>query len=235
MDRKQIVRMLLLCLTGLALLAAGCRPAFSSPEVNTSAKPVQIAVYATPPPFRHTVTVYNLTLELEVKDTHTAAAEAMRLNTSFGGYLVTNQTWFENGQSVVFLEFAVPDGQSARLHSALLQLGRVIAENYATYAHDCLNCQPFSHISLYLRSSKPLLSPLPASGWNPVRTLRAALSVFTGIFSVMADGIIWLVVVGGPFVLMGWGLVALARRLRSHIGGSKPAGSAEKPGDEKSD
>jgi len=151
----------------------------------------------------------------------------------FGGFLVTNQTWFE--KALVFFLDSPSRRTSARLHSALLQLGRVIAENYATYAHDCLNCQPFSHISLYLRSSKPLLSPLPASGWNPVRTLRAALSVFTGIFSVMADGIIWLVVVGGPFVLMGWGLVALARRLRSRTGGSKPAGSAEKPGDEKSD
>ena len=212
---------------------AACSPAAGGPRLIAAAQATPTAIYPTQAvPLLHTVTVYNLTLELEVNDVQTAAAEAIRLNTNYGGTLVTSQSWFEEKRSVVFLEFTIPDGQSARLHSALLQLGRMTGEDYATYAHDCMTCQPFSHISLYLRSADrllPMLPALPTGGWNPGYTLRAAWRVFTAIFGFLADIIIWLVVVAGPFVLAGWGIIVLARRLRGHAAADK------KPGEEKPD
>ncbi|NPV78027.1 MAG: hypothetical protein HPY59_16825 [Anaerolineae bacterium] len=223
---KKIFLAILACFILIGLTA--CSPAAAGPRLIAAAQATPIAVYPTQAvPLLHTVTVYNLTLELEVNDVQAAAAEAIRLNTSYGGALVTSQSWFEGKRSVVFLEFAVPDGQSARLHTALLQLGRTTGENYATYAHDCLTCQPFSHISLYLRSANRLLPALPASGWNPERTLQASWRVFTAIFGFLVDVIIWVAVVVGPFALAGWGIAALVRRLRGR------AGAARKPDEEK--
>ncbi|MBN2550223.1 MAG: hypothetical protein JXB15_13755 [Anaerolineales bacterium] len=60
----------------------------------------------------------------------------------------------------------------------------------------------------------PDFPDLPGIGWNPGRTLRSALGVFLSIFGFLADIIIWLLVVVGPFVLLGWGGMKLARRLR---------------------
>jgi hypothetical protein len=45
-------------------------------------------------------------------------------------------------------------------------------------------------------------------------TFRAAFSVFAALFTYLVDILIWLTVVGGPFVLMGLGLRALVRRWR---------------------
>jgi len=227
MARVRKIFFVLLAFFTLANLAA-CNPAAGGPRLIAAAQSTPIAIYPTQAaPLLHTVTVYNLTLELEVNDVQAAAAEAIRLNTSYGGTLVASQSWFEGRRSVAFLEFAVPDGQSARLHTALLQLGRTTGENYATYAHDCLTCQPFTHISLYLRSANRLFPALPASGWNPERTLQAAWRVFTAIFGFFVDIIIWVTVVAGPFVLAGWGIAALVQRLRGR------AGVARKPDEEK--
>lgn len=211
---KRSIRITVLLLIGLFLIASACSPKPLSSQSITAEKAIPIAIYPTRSIDINSVTVYNLTLELEVDDPRATAAEAVRLSTDYGGYLVSSQNWQEDGREVVFLEFAVPDDQSARLHSALLQLGNLTAENYATYAHDCLACQPFSHISLYLRGCVRRVPPFPAGGWNPLHTLRSATGVFIRIFGFLADIVIWLVVVAGPFILLGWGLFTLLRWIR---------------------
>lgn len=233
MKRNSRAPMALGVFLALAAWLAGCTPAAGEPKVVAALETRQIAVYPAPiPPVERSVTVYNLTLEMEVDNVQAASSEASRLNANYGGYLVNSQNWVENGRSVVFLEFAVPDWQSARLHTALLQLGSVTAENFATYSYDCAYCQPFAHISLYLRSRARPLPPLPAAGWDPRRTLQAATAVFIRIFGFLADVLIWLVVVGSPFVLAGWGIYALVRRLRSRSsrsGEQKPPYPPENP------
>ena len=218
----------------LGLGIAGCRPAaavLSAAALEDT--PVPIAAYPSPlseltdSDTLQPVTVYNITLELEVDDLQAAVSEAVRLNAACGGRLVTSQRWTEEGREVVFLEFAVPDDQSARLHSALLKLGRKTSGNFATYSRDCLGCLPYAHISLYLRHSPGLVSPYLSEGWHPLRTFRAAFRVFTRIFGFLADILIWLAVVGGPFVLIAWGITALARHLRK----SNPASQPDHPGE----
>ncbi|MCC6147374.1 MAG: hypothetical protein IT308_07385 [Anaerolineaceae bacterium] len=205
---------LLLALLSLAGLAA-CSSAAGEARLIATTPAMPIATYPTQAvPAPHTVVVYNLTLELEVGNVQEAAAEAIRLNTTHGGRLVANQNWIENGRNVAFLEFAVPDDQSARLHTALLLLGRTAGETYATHSHDCLTCQPLTHISLYLRSGSRLLPVSLTSGWNPAHTFRSALRVFVTLFGFLADILIWLIVVVGPFGLVGWGITLLVRRLR---------------------
>ena len=50
--------------------------------------------------------------------------------------------------------------------------------------------------------------------WDPAVTFRTAFGVFLRIFQLLVDALIWIVVVAGPFVLMGVGLVVVLRRVR---------------------
>lgn len=50
--------------------------------------------------------------------------------------------------------------------------------------------------------------------WDPAATFRAAFGVFLQLFQLLIDALIWIVVVAGPFILMGVGLVAVLRRVR---------------------
>lgn len=50
--------------------------------------------------------------------------------------------------------------------------------------------------------------------WDPAVTFRAAFGVFLRVFQLLVDALIWIVVVAGPFVLMGVGLVVILRRVR---------------------
>lgn len=228
---KRSNKITVLLLIGLFLLVAACSPKALSSPGTAAEKSIPIAIYPTRSIDQNTVTVYNLTLELEVDDPRAAAAEAVRLSAIYSGYLVTSQNWEEDGREVVFLEFSVPDDRSARLHSDLLLLGRPTGENYATYAHDCLACRPFSHISLYLRGCARQMPSFPIGGWNPLHTLRSAVGVFIRIFGFLADIAIWLVVVAGPFILLGWGLFTLLRRIHKPDRDAKFTAAQSKPDD----
>jgi hypothetical protein len=216
---RQIIVIFFISLAALLafFLVVGCAPMAATPRLIAAAQSTPIAVYPTQevPPSTKMLTVYRLTLELQVDDVQAASGEAMRMNTSYGGYLVTSQNWYENGRSVAFLELAVPNDQAARLHTELLQLGRTTAENYSTTTYDCLYCQPYAHILLYLRSGMVVLPPPPAaSGWDPLHTLRAAFNVFVRIFGFLADAVIWVVVVVGPVALLVWAILKLVKTLR---------------------
>lgn len=50
--------------------------------------------------------------------------------------------------------------------------------------------------------------------WDPAVTFRAAFGVFLKLFQLLVDALIWIVVVAGPFVLMGVGAVVVLRRVR---------------------
>jgi hypothetical protein len=222
MFRSKKITFIVWIILFLAVLLAGCSPSASQPKVIAEARRTPVAVYPTQvPPTLKMVTVYNLTLELGVTDPESAAAEALRLTNAYNGYLVTSQNWYENGYRVVFMELAVPNAQAARLHTDLLRLGTTTAENYSTTTYDCLYCQPYAKIMLYLRGHPQVILPVIPSnrGWDPLRTLSSAFSVFLRIFGFLADVVIWAGVVGGPFVLIGWAVLRLLkywRRKKQH-------------------
>lgn len=64
----------------------------------------------------------------------------------------------------------------------------------------------------------PTPTPTPAPGWNPGQTFGDASTVLVKLFQGLVDVLIWLIVVFGPFVLVGglalWLGMTLTRRLR---------------------
>jgi hypothetical protein len=51
--------------------------------------------------------------------------------------------------------------------------------------------------------------------WRPARTLQQAFSVFLSIFGFLTDILIWVVVVVGPFLLIGLGIGLIIRKRRA--------------------
>ncbi len=202
----------ILALTSLALL--GC---------SSLARRNSVAVYppATPalrplPPVSNANRAY---MELVVPDTDAAAQEAVRLAARYDGYLTSFNTWETQGRRLAALEIAVPSRSYPALRASLLGLGRLVSESTAWLDG---GPPPWSQpadmalISLQLSQDLPRLTPLDpgAPRWDPGRTLRRAWGVFVAIFGFIADGVIWVVVVAGPFLLVGGLAVWLVRRNR---------------------
>ncbi len=59
----------------------------------------------------------------------------------------------------------------------------------------------------------PTATPTAMPAWNPGTTFNEASGKLVGVSQGLADVLIWLVVLGGPFILVGLGAVLLLRRL----------------------
>ena len=145
-----------------------------------------------------------------------AADRAENLAAQYGGYLASSHHWEGQDGVTYTLELAVPPEYFEDLHADLLELGdlqrETIWEDWQSYRAS--RQRVYSRITLILEPAISLRVDFPRSGWNPARTLQKATQVFFAIFGFLVDVLIWVVVVAGPFVLLGWGLYALVRRRR---------------------
>jgi len=175
-----------------------------------------------PPPPANLLVVHNAYLELEVGSTDAAAQRATQLADDYGGYLVSSQSWYADSRKYTTLTLAVPVAQFETLRQSLLSLGSLVGERVSSdvvsiTGHGADAWNTFSTITVQFRPALPSFS-LPSvtgPGWNPARTFEQAFRVFASIFTFLVDIVIWVVVVVGPFALMGLGLRALLRRLRA--------------------
>jgi hypothetical protein len=160
-------------------------------------------------------------MELLVGDLDAAQNQAIRLSTGYSGSLTDYNTWNVNGQPVVSLTFALPRFQYPALRRDLLELGTLVNENPPAGSQSPLPLNArgdFVMLTLQLRQSSPWVAPQPpTTGWDPGRTFHSAWAVFVTIFGFLADALIWIVVVGGPFVLIGLGALWLIRRARRNM------------------
>jgi hypothetical protein len=212
-----------------ALFALGIAAALAA---CSSAAPRQIATYpaeappATPAPIarepypRDQIVVRNAYLEFEVNDVDAAAGRVAALAYEHGGYPVTTQSWVQDGRQVTTVTLAVPAGRFDELRRRLLDLGTLITERTSseTVPNDESSSDrsraypPYTQVTVLLRPAA--VSFVTTNGWNPARTFERAFGVVASIFQVVADVLIWVIVVGGPFALVGWGVWALLRRVR---------------------
>jgi hypothetical protein len=58
------------------------------------------------------------------------------------------------------------------------------------------------------------LPPIDTSGWRPLNTAENAFQVFLTIFGFLADIVIWILIVGGPFFVIYLLIRVALRRLR---------------------
>jgi hypothetical protein len=156
--------------------------------------------------------VYDAFMEMEVTNPGKAAGRSQELAEAYGGYLVSSQTYDWNNQEQVTVLLAVPAGSFERLHKALLRLGQLKNEHISgEWEGDGWGA--YSEVTVNFLPSGWAIPDLP-HGWNPGSTFRRALDVFITIFGFLVDILIWVAVVAGPFVLLAWGILILAKRLR---------------------
>ncbi len=165
----------------------------------------------------NTLVVYNAYLEFEVFDTDSAADRAEQVAYDYGGYLVSSQSWYQGDEKHATLTLAVPAARFDSAREALLSLGTLKSESVSgdlvSTGDGSNGWNTYSHITVQLRPTPPAISlPSIAPGWNPAQTFSNAFDVFASIFTFLVDIVIWIVVVIGPFVLMGLGLRAIFRR-----------------------
>ncbi|RPI20565.1 MAG: DUF4349 domain-containing protein [Chloroflexota bacterium] len=161
--------------------------------------------------------IYNIYLEIEVSDTQRAIDRAEELVSSYGGYLVSSQSWFQDGRLYATLTLAVPAVHVDGLRNSLVDLGSLKSE---TVSGELVNTEPgnwapYSQVTVQFR---PRTSPsirLFSNGWDPLSTFSNAFGVFVRIFGFLVDILIWVLVVAGPFFVIGWLIYrVIKKRLR---------------------
>jgi hypothetical protein len=182
---------------------------------SAGSQPLRIAAFPVQPSAPdHTVLV------IEAYDIDRAALRANQLANDFGGYTYSQRLTSSAGRRTFVLLISVPASQNLPLRSALARLGRVVDESSS---HDSPSSprriypEPDTTIELTLRESGYNPRPASPTGWDPRRTASQAFAVFQAIFSFFVDILIWVLIVIGPFVLVGWAVWSLIRRHKRSI------------------
>ena len=205
MDHRYRLHMIL-ALIALTISLSACSGGASletSPPIASYPKTGPIAIAPNP---ERVIVVYQAYIEIMVSNVDRAAEVASHLVYEHGGYLASSQSWYADGIKNTTLVLAVPSANFENLRHAILSLGDLVSESFSgelVEASSPYNQLPYSHITLQLHPSKAFAFPqLNPPGWNPMRTLERAFTVFMTIFSVITDILIWITVVGGPFFLV---------------------------------
>lgn len=161
--------------------------------------------------------VYQGNMEVQVADVDSTSIQIERLAGKYGGYLAGTQSWWSDGRKITILELAVPTANFASLCNAVRGLGSLVSESISSIVVSDKPSSHFSSLTVQLRSEGSLPPPPDHNGWDPLRTVQRAWQVFLTIFGFLADILIWVVIVGGPFVLIALGIGVLMRRLRKPL------------------
>ncbi len=191
----------------IALLLAACSGSDRSEPEMIASFPVQHGTAPQPvyPPSPAQF-VYDASLELEVRDLERAAGRAVDLAYQYDGYLVSSNAWHSGDDRFTRLVLAVPAANFDSAYNALSKLGDVRNQHISgqwvsSYPGD--GWDVYSEITLLL-DDPDAARPILFGGWRPQATLESAWNFFVTIFGFLADVVIWLVVVAGPFLLLAW-------------------------------
>jgi len=170
-----------------------------------------IAVYPSSPiPNPAQTITYDASLELEVANVDKAAERAKHIAIEYGGYMLSSQTWFLEGDKHITMTINVPAACFEAARSDLLRLGELVFERVSGEA---AGWNSFSTFTIHLQPKAFNIPTISLPDWRPARTFLNAWEVFIAIFGFLLDVVIWAVVVIGPFVLMVW----LARKILQRI------------------
>lgn len=156
---------------------------------------------------------YNATIYLEVRQVDRAAEKAILLADHFDGFMVSTNSWYRKDDKHIQLILAVPAWRFDEMHAELLRLGELRSEQISGEVispREYPQTQ-YSYFTIYLQPTFPKLS-LP--DWRPIVTFQKAWDVFISIFGFLIDILIWILVLAGPFVLLGWASKKAINRYR---------------------
>ena len=171
------------------------------------------------PPLPEFRLVYYAFLALEVSNLERAVSKAETLAYELGGYLVRSDAWDREGRKQVTLVFALPMPNFEEFRKSLFDLGRLQTERvWGEWVHSAPGAlSNYAEVTVQLLARGIPWPGLPIDGWNPGRTFIRAIDVFLAIFGTLADVLIWIGVVLGPFALLAWLGWKLALRLRRRL------------------
>jgi len=193
----------------MVLFLAACSSLAETPQ-RIAAYPAenQIAVYPVTPP--DMVVVYTANIELTVSNVDKSVEKINNLAYEYGGYLTSSQTWYQENKKHTTVALAVPISHFDTVHRAVLGLGDLVHERVlgelqpAGFGDD--EWRTFSTLTVHLHPKASVLPAVTLPDWRPVQTFSKAWDVFAAILAFLVDILIWVGVVAGPFVLLGWGL-----------------------------
>jgi len=192
-----------------ALLLTACSQPLAA-EWIVAANPTPIAVY--PPP---DAIAYHAYLEILTADVDKAAAFASRAVYDLGGQVENSRSWFVGSQKYTSLDLSVSSYNYEALRSSLARLGVIVNETSVGEPRrgaPLRGTYPVIQVTLQLDPVLPTITYPTRPGWNPLNTLQSAWQVFMRIFGFLVDILIWVLVVAGPFALIGAILWRLLRR-----------------------
>ncbi len=195
---------LILIIVLLIGLFTACSKTGGPEQIAVHPKDEPIAVYPLSP---ENPGIYNATLDMEVSNVARAAERAKEIAFEQGGYLVSAQSWYRDGEKHTTVVLAVPAYRFDRTRDELLRLGNLTGEWISSelVSPGSGLGDTFAQITIYMHPKESLLPKFSLPKWRPVRTFEKAFDVFVSIFGFLLDIVIWMVVVVGPFILIGWG------------------------------
>jgi hypothetical protein len=198
-----MTKKLILVLVLMAAFLGACSNADGPEQIATFPREEPIAVY---PRILENMVVYNATLDLEVSDVERVTERAKEIAFEQNGYLVSAQSWYRDGERHSTVVLAIPVLRFNHTRDDLLRLGTLNGEWISTELVSIENRKPdaYSQITLYLHPRESCFSEISLPKLRPVRTFEKAWAVLTTIFGFLLDILIWITVVAGPFILIGW-------------------------------
>jgi hypothetical protein len=173
----------------------------------------QIAVY---PRLPLGTIIYSAALDMEVSNVERAAQYAKEIAFKEHGYLVSAQSWYQDGEKQMSVVIAVPAYRFDAVLQDLMRLGNLLGEWISSEKvyPQADSTESYSQISIFLHPKESALSQISLPKWRPVRTFEKAWEVSLSLFGFLLDIIIWLVVVIAPFILIAWGALTVYRWFR---------------------
>jgi hypothetical protein len=210
---RKILYLLIFSVMGSA--AAGCTPEMTSPQ--------QIAAYPQSPGGDWYLPVqpgggqlvYDAYLALDVRDPETAAAKANRIAEDYGGYLANSYTSFSNGGATITLELRIPPHNFESARRSFRTLGVLVRETVTgEWEDERPGWEQYAQFTLFFRRKTSTFSLPQTIDWHPGDTLLQALEISIRLLGFVVDLLIWIVVILGPFALIGWVVAWLLRRMQ---------------------
>ncbi len=163
-----------------------------------------------------TTVIYTTTIDLEVNQVDKANSRVREITYQQGGYVTDSKIWDQDGEKHAMLLLVVAAYRFETVRSELLRLGTVKNERLSgtLVKPDEYPQQDYTHILVFLHPKIRTGFEFDRFDWRPFHTLAQAWDVFLSIFGFILDVAIWLVVVLGPFALIGWGIRAFILRRR---------------------
>lgn len=208
--RKFTFVVLLVC---VLLTASGCAGDSNGGPSLIGAYPSSrdYAEYLVPLP-DPAVVVYHAMIDIRVRSISNAFEQIRDMAYEYGGYITTAQIWYEDRDENATVVVSVPVYNFDLIYDEIMQLGTVESETirgelepYPGHGHDDWIMSTIT-VNLSERSSLHL-PEFP--DWHAANTFQQAFGVVAVIFRFLFDAAIWIVVVLGPFALIGW----VARKL----------------------